>query len=67
MSHLDWPGLMRAGLHGLRLDPARFWALTPAELALLLGQGGAQAPMARSGLDRLMRDFPDPMKGSQDD
>jgi uncharacterized phage protein (TIGR02216 family) len=69
MSSLDWPGLMRAGLHGLRLDPARFWALTPAELALLLGQGGGagQAPLARSGLDRLMRAFPDPMKGSQDD
>lgn len=67
MSHLDWPGLMRAGLRGLRLSPARFWALTPAELALMLGQGAGQAPLGRTGLDRLMQAFPDPMKGSQDD
>lgn len=60
MSHLDWPGLMRAGLRGLRLTPAQFWALTPAELALMLGQDGTQAPMGRSGLDRLMQAFPDP-------
>lgn len=67
MSHLDWPGLMRTGLRGLRLSPARFWALTPAELALMLGQGAGQAPLGRTGLDRLMQAFPDPMKGSQDD
>lgn len=67
MSHLDWPGLMRAGLRGLCLSPARFWALTPAELALMLGQGAGQAPLGRTGLDRLMQAFPDPMKGSQDD
>ena len=35
----DWPGLMRAGLIGLRLKPAEFWALTPAELRLMLGEG----------------------------
>lgn len=59
MSRLDWPGLMRAGMRGLRLHPAQFWALTPAELALMLGQDAGQAPMARSGLDRLMLAFPD--------
>ena len=26
MSSLDWPGLMRAGMHGLGLRPAEFWA-----------------------------------------
>ena len=62
MSGLDWPGLMRAGLRGLRLAPRQFWALTPAELALMLGQGSGTAPMARSGLDRLMRAYPDPVK-----
>lgn len=67
MNRLDWPGLMRAGLRGLQLEPRHFWALTPAELALMLGQGGAQAPLARSGLDRLMRAFPDPAKGQTDD
>lgn len=67
MSGLDWPGLMQTGLRGLRLSPAQFWALTPAELALLLGQGSGQAPMHRGGLERLMQAFPDPMKGQQDD
>ncbi len=71
MSSLDWAGLMQAGLRGLRLSPAEFWALTPAELALLLGQGhgqgGSLAPMRRSGLERLMQAFPDPLKGQQDD
>ncbi len=34
----DWPGLMRAGMRGLGLRPAEFWALTPAELRLMLGE-----------------------------
>ncbi|MGR3505488.1 MAG: rcc01693 family protein [Paracoccaceae bacterium] len=71
MNRMDWPALMRAGLRGLHLSPASFWALTPAELALLLGKGGAQAPMGRGGLDRLMQIYPDPasgsLKGQQDD
>jgi uncharacterized phage protein (TIGR02216 family) len=67
MTPLDWPGLMRAGLRGLRLDPARFWALTPAELALMLGQGAGTAPLGRSGLDRLMQAFPDPTQGTSHD
>ena len=67
MTHLDWPGLMHAGLRGLRLSPRRFWSLTPAELALMLGQGGGQAPLGRSGLDRLMQAFPDQTKGTSHD
>lgn len=55
----DWPGLMRAGLHGLGLRPAEFWALTPAELRLMLGQAGGARPMARDGLEALLRAFPD--------
>lgn len=54
----DWPALMRAGMTGLRMTPAQFWALTPAELRLMLGEG-ARAPLRRSGLDRLMADWPD--------
>lgn len=56
---LDWPGLMRAGLHGLGLHPAEFWALTPAELALMLGIDPGSAGMTRTRLDDLMARFPD--------
>lgn len=59
MTDLDWPGLMRAGLSGLRLTPREFWALTPAELQMMLGQAGGDAPMGRSRLDALLKDFPD--------
>lgn len=55
----DWPGLMRAGLHGLGLTPERFWALTPAELLLLLGDDPGAQPMGRAGLDALAARFPD--------
>lgn len=56
---LDWPGLMRAGLHGLGLRPAEFWALTPAELAVMLGIDPGAAGMTRTRLDDLMARFPD--------
>lgn len=56
---MDWPALMRAGLHDLRLQPAAFWALTPAELALMLGLGGGAAPLDRGRLNDLIRAFPD--------
>ena len=55
----DWPALMRLGLRGLGLRPAEFWALTPAELVLMLGLDGSQAPMGRARLDELARAFPD--------
>lgn len=58
MTGFDWPVLMRAGLQGLGLKPAEFWALTPAELRLMLGQEGARA-MTRGGLDALMAQWPD--------
>jgi uncharacterized phage protein (TIGR02216 family) len=41
----DWPALMRAGLHGLKLTPDVFWSLTPAELQLMLGSRAGTAPM----------------------
>jgi len=58
-TRLDWPALMRAGLHGLRLEPGAFWALTPAELRVMLGADGAQSPMMRDGLEALMAAYPD--------
>ncbi|SDE19199.1 rcc01693 family protein [Limimaricola pyoseonensis] len=59
MSGLDWGALMRAGIKGLGLRPREFWALTPAELALILGPRGP-APMTRDRLEALMRAHPDP-------
>ncbi len=44
---------MRAGLRGLRLRPAEFWALTPAELMLMLGQDGLAPRMGRARLERV--------------
>jgi len=59
MSRFDWAGLMKAGIHGLRLHPAQFWALTPAELALMLGAGAQAMPLDRTKLDDLIAQFPD--------
>ncbi|MGL4312257.1 MAG: phage tail assembly chaperone [Paracoccaceae bacterium] len=63
-SGLDWPGLMRAGMTraergGLGLLPAAFWALTPAELALMLGAEAGQAPLTRARLNALAQAYPD--------
>lgn len=70
MSALDWPGMLRVALTprsrgGLGLRPAEFWRLTPAELALMLGEPRGMRPLDRSGLDRLMGDWPD-AKGNGD-
>ena len=63
---MDWRGLMHAGLHQLRLNPADFWALTPAELQMMLGVQGGVAPMVRGQMEALLRDFPDMTKDKQD-
>lgn len=62
MSTLDWPALMRLGLSSLRLSPSAFWALTPVELQMMLGKGGATAPMLSDGLAALMAAYPDENK-----
>ncbi len=59
---LDWPGLMRAGMAGLGLRPAEFWRLTPAELALMLGDPAAVRPLGRTALEALRRAWPDRQK-----
>lgn len=56
---LDWAGMMRAGLLGLRLSPEAFWRLTPAELMLMLGIARGATPMRRARLEDLLRAFPD--------
>ncbi|UXU76249.1 MULTISPECIES: phage tail assembly chaperone [unclassified Paracoccus (in: a-proteobacteria)] len=62
---LDWPGLLRVGigpprLGGLGLTPAQFWALTPAELSLMLGiDPGGGGVMTRDRLAELAARYPD--------
>ncbi|MBS0124248.1 rcc01693 family protein [Thetidibacter halocola] len=65
MDGFDWPVLMRAGMRGLGLRPNDFWALTPAELRLLLGEETGARPMGRTRLDELMAAFPDTAEGAR--
>ncbi|MFP4045101.1 MAG: rcc01693 family protein [Rhodosalinus sp.] len=67
MSRFDWAALMRAGMGRLGLRPAEFWALTPAELAVMLGAGGGRAAMDRARLDALMRAYPDGVRQEKDE
>jgi uncharacterized phage protein (TIGR02216 family) len=55
----DWPGLLRLGLMQLRLRPDQFWALTPWELALMLGHGPVANTMNRNRLQDLIAAYPD--------
>ena len=59
MMRFDWSALLRAGVQRLKLRPDEFWALTPAELMVMLGDGEDPAPMGRKALDALMAAFPD--------
>lgn len=56
---MDWPTLLRAGLRELRLQPHEFWALTPAELGIMLGLDQVQPRMGQDRLQDLIRAFPD--------
>lgn len=57
---IDWGGLMRLGLHQLRLTPDQFWALTPVELMLMAGiSPGVTPTLTRARLDALCAQFPD--------
>jgi len=66
-NQMDWPALLRAGLKGLGLTPAEFWALTPAEFQLMLGLTETRAPLLRDGLAALMAAYPDRTEGDDDD
>jgi uncharacterized phage protein (TIGR02216 family) len=63
MALIDWRGLMRVGLHDLRLTPEQFWRLTPAELRLMMGLEAAAPPLTRARLAELAAAFPDVKKG----
>lgn len=56
---IDWRALLRAGLHGLGLEPAAFWRLTPVELRIMLGAEQAAPPLTRARLAELAAAFPD--------
>jgi uncharacterized phage protein (TIGR02216 family) len=53
-----WEAALRFGIGRLRLHPDAFWALTPAELALLAGPARAPAP-SHADLAALMRRLSD--------
>ena len=59
---MDWHGLMRAGLGVLRLTPAQFWALTPAELQMMLGMSPREGPLLQARLDEMLAAYPDQPK-----
>lgn len=67
MSGFDWPALMHAGMRGLGLRPAEFWALSPAELAFLLGHGAGAPPLTRARLSELAQAYPDKTEGDGHD
>ncbi|MEF3046615.1 rcc01693 family protein [Pseudotabrizicola sp. L79] len=67
MRGIDWPGLLRVGLHDLRLDPAVFWRLTPLELRIMLGAEAMVPPLTRARLDELAAAFPDIVRETGDD
>lgn len=62
MTRIDWPGLMRIGLHELGLLPDAFWRLTPNELQIRLGAEHGTSPLTRARLEDLAAAFPDVQK-----
>ena len=56
---IDWRGLMRVGFHDLRLQPAQFWQLTPAELRVMMGVEAGAPALTRARLAELAAAFPD--------
>jgi uncharacterized phage protein (TIGR02216 family) len=64
MSGLAWTSLLRVAVQQLGLRPAEFWALTPAELRLMLGDTAPEA-MGRSRLDEMLAAFPDAKEGDR--
>lgn len=55
MTGFDWGGLLRIGVTVGGLKPHEFWALTPSELALILGLEAVEKPLNRARLEELDR------------
>jgi uncharacterized phage protein (TIGR02216 family) len=66
IARIDWRGLMQSALHGLGLEPAAFWRLTPVELRIMLGAEQVGPPLTRARLAELAAAFPDVRKGQDD-
>lgn len=66
MQQFDWGQLLRLGLVRLRLRPDDFWALTPAELLLMLGPDAQTRPLGSAGLTALLAAYPDEEKEGSD-
>ncbi|OCX67042.1 hypothetical protein BFP70_02400 [Thioclava sp. SK-1] len=56
---MDWAGLLRVGLQGLGLRPSEFWALSPIELAMMLGEPTQAQVLSRADLEALAAAWPD--------
>ena len=56
---MDWAAMLRVALRDLRLRPAEFWALTPAELMVMVGEAKGHRPLSRDRLAELQAAFPD--------
>jgi uncharacterized phage protein (TIGR02216 family) len=55
-----WKQAIGFGLGVLRLAPEQFWRMTPRELAYAIeAVTGRAAPLDRSGLEQLMKRYPD--------
>jgi uncharacterized phage protein (TIGR02216 family) len=50
---------MRAAIAERGMRPVDFWVLTPAELLLILGRAGRDAPLSRLRLEELAAAYPD--------
>lgn len=60
MRAFPWGEAMQFGFGILKLDPKTFWAMTPRELAAAHGALYRHAaPIDRTAMRALMRDFPD--------
>jgi uncharacterized phage protein (TIGR02216 family) len=67
MTTIDWAGLLKVGLHELRLPPEQFWRLTPVELRIMLGVDRIAPALTRARLEELSAAFPDIGKGDEND
>lgn len=67
MQRIDWARLLGVGLTRLGLKPAEFWALSPAELMLMLAPVQGTRPLDSTGLDTLLAAYPDKQRERPDE
>ena len=62
LENFPWSDVYRLGVLELRLSPEDFWALSPRELAILLGAMPADQRAMRAEMVSLMNLYPDKRK-----